>query len=461
MKSSIANAGLLFAALLLAGCNETLEDISPKASKPLPSELTQSMQAKGMVSTSSIMIRIFKEEAKLEVWKQKSNGRYDLAASYDICKWSGKLGPKFTEGDRQAPEGFYFVRPHQMNPRSSYHLAFNLGFPNTYDRVHGRTGQHLMVHGACSSAGCYSMDDPQIEQIYAFAREAFKGGQESFQVQAFPFRMTPQNMARYSDDPNYEFWTMLKEGYDHFEITKVPPKVDVCAKRYVFNQVALDGQGFDPAAACPATTRPETLELAYRSYQTKYDTAFTAANSVMMKPAAAPTIAGYKEATLVADWSKRRARGERVTREPPSLERPEVLMAEKPQPPKLEQTVAAVPTPAPDEQIAAVPSEDPAKRSASPLAALWPIKRGGAAEAATEAPASVPGTETAPATAAPTAPEPAPTVVQQAKAAPTADDAEAPAAVEEAVPASVAPSGASAGGLPSLGLRKLRNIFGN
>jgi murein L,D-transpeptidase YafK len=76
------------------------------------------------------MIRIFKEEAKLEVWKQKSSGRYDLAASYDICKWSGKLGPKFTEGDRQAPEGFYFVRAHQMNPNSSYHLAFNIGFPN-------------------------------------------------------------------------------------------------------------------------------------------------------------------------------------------------------------------------------------------------------------------------------------------------------------------------------------------
>src|SRR5690606_21465454 len=145
----------------------------------------ESMRAKGMSRTSPIMVRIFKEEGKLEVWKRKDTGRFDLAAAYDICKWSGKLGPKFTEGDRQAPEGFYAIRPHQMNPKSSYHLAFNFGFPNAFDSALGRTGQQLMVHGACSSAGCYSMTDEQMEQIYAFARDAFKGGQSEFQVQAF------------------------------------------------------------------------------------------------------------------------------------------------------------------------------------------------------------------------------------------------------------------------------------
>jgi murein L,D-transpeptidase YafK len=142
-----------------------------------------------------------------------------------------------------------------------------------------------MVHGACSSAGCYSMTDQQIEQIYAFAREAFRGGQEAFQIQAFPFRMTPQNMARYKDDPNYAFWTMLKEGYDHFEITKVPPKVDVCGRRYVFNQLAAEGAEFDATSACPATTRPERLEIAYRSYQSTYDSAFAAASAVINKTA--------------------------------------------------------------------------------------------------------------------------------------------------------------------------------
>jgi len=361
MMTRFASVGLLLAALALAGCNGTLEDISPsstKAIRPLPPELVQSMRAKGMSTTAPIMIRIFKEESTLEVWKQKDNGRYDIAASYDICKWSGRLGPKFTEGDRQAPEGFYFVRQHQMNPQSQYHLAFNMGFPNSYDRAHGRTGQHLMVHGACSSAGCYSMNDPQIEQIYAFARDAFKGGQEAFQIQAFPFRMTAANMARYKDDPNFEFWTMLKEGYDHFEITKAPPKVDVCGRRYVFNQIAGEGRTFSPTAACPVTTQPETLAVAYRSYQATYEAAFSSAlNGSGSKVTPLPTIAGVKEAALVADWSRRRARGERVTREPPSLDRPEILMADRPAQPAAQQSVAAVPAPAPAPAPAAVAAE--------------------------------------------------------------------------------------------------------
>src|SRR5690606_19881455 len=97
------------------------------------------------------------------------------------------------------------------------------------------TGSNLMVHGACSSSGCYSMTDGQMEESYAIARESFKGGQQEFQIQAYPFRMTAANMARYRNDSNFAFWKNLKEGYDMFEITKVPPKVDVCEKRYVFN----------------------------------------------------------------------------------------------------------------------------------------------------------------------------------------------------------------------------------
>lgn len=352
MTTKFATVGLLIAALFISGCNETLEDISPtseKANKPLPAKVVQTLKAKGMSTTSPIMIRIFKEEAVLEVWKQKDNGRYDLAATYDICKWSGRLGPKFVEGDRQAPEGFYTVRPYQMNPRSSYHLSFNIGFPNNYDRAHGRTGQHLMVHGACSSAGCYSMTDKQVEEIYAFARDAFKGGQEAFQIQAFPFRMTAGNMARYKDDPNYEFWTMLKEGYDHFELTKVPPKVDVCGKRYVFNAMPEAGKTFNPVAACPPMSRSATLEAAYQSYLKTYQSAFDAALNKKSDKAPSPSIKGYQEALLVSDWSRRRARGERVTREPPTLDQPQVLVAESkpaPKPAEAPATVAVVPTPA-------------------------------------------------------------------------------------------------------------------
>lgn len=319
MFAKLARTGVLIAAIGVAGCNDSsMKDFAPEANKPLPDKILADMQAKGMVRTSSVMARIFKEEGKLEIWKAKTNGRYDLVATYDICKWSGKLGPKYTEGDRQAPEGFYTVRPSQMNPRSNYHLSFNIGFPNAYDRANGRTGQNLMVHGACSSSGCYSMTDAQIEQIYAFGRDAFQGGQTEFQIQAFPFRMTAANMARYRNDPNYDFWKMLKVGYDNFEITKVPPKVDVCEKRYVFNQVAPEGTTFNPTGPCPETTQPDSLKTAYANYEKSYDAAFNSAvNSSSVAPK--PTIAGVKEASIVSDWSKRRARGERVPIDPPSM----------------------------------------------------------------------------------------------------------------------------------------------
>lgn len=319
MIRRLASAALMVSALVIAGCSGSLEDIAPKAERELPQKILTQMKAKGMRKDAPIMMRIFKEEGELEVWKQKTNGRYDLIASYDICKWSGKLGPKYTEGDRQAPEGFYTVNPAQMNPRSQYHLAFNIGFPNAYDRANGRSGTHLMVHGACSSAGCYSMTDEQVEEIYAFARDAFRGGQQAFQLQAYPFRMSAANMARYKDDPNYPFWTMLKEGYDYFQVTKQPPKVDVCERRYVFNKVAADGARFDPVAACPPATTPQPLLTAYQSYQKAYQMDFAKATKAMRKQETKPSIYGVQEAALVADWSRRRARGERVTAEPPSL----------------------------------------------------------------------------------------------------------------------------------------------
>lgn len=201
---------------------------------PVPAKTRVLMSAKDMAPNAPILVRVFKKESVLEVWKQTRGGTYDLLKSFPICRWSGQLGPKRREGDRQAPEGFYSVGPRQMNPNSQFHLSFDLGFPNAYDRAHGGTGSYLMVHGQCTSAGCYAMTDAQIEEIYALAREAFAGGQRSFQVQAFPFRMTAENMARRRTDPNIAFWRQLKDGYDHFEATRMEPRVTVAAGRYAF-----------------------------------------------------------------------------------------------------------------------------------------------------------------------------------------------------------------------------------
>jgi murein L,D-transpeptidase YafK len=261
--SRIRSLGVLLAAgaaLMLASCTD-LASI-PKHLRPLPSALKVAIEEKGMGETSPILVRIFKEESVLEVWKkEKDSPRYALLKTYEICKWSGDLGPKRAEGDRQAPEGFYTITPAQMNPKSSYYLSFNLGYPNAYDRSLGRTGAHLMVHGACSSRGCYSMDDEQIQEIYTLARLAFQGGQRDFQVQAFPFRMTPENMAKHRHDDNIDFWRMLKEGYDHFEVLRQPPKVDVCSQRYVFNAVPQNGVAFSPTGLCPPMTVPPEISV--------------------------------------------------------------------------------------------------------------------------------------------------------------------------------------------------------
>ncbi len=225
-------AGLTVA---LGACNGDRTVSSNRHLQPIPAETVALMQRNGVSASDPIMMRIFKKEAELEIWKEDSDGRYVHLKTYPICRWSGQLGPKEREGDRQAPEGFYTVTPDLMNPNSNYYLSFNLGYPNRFDREHGRTGKHLMVHGSCTSAGCFAMTDDTVAEIYAIAREAFAGGQRGFQVQSLPFRMTPENLAMKRYDENIAFWRNLKEGHDHFKVTQRPPEVEVCDGRYSFN----------------------------------------------------------------------------------------------------------------------------------------------------------------------------------------------------------------------------------
>jgi murein L,D-transpeptidase YafK len=193
----------------------------------------------------------------------RSDGRYALLKTYPMCRWSGQLGPKVREGDRQVPEGFYAIAPGQMNPNSAYYLSFNVGYPNAYDRAHGASGGAIMVHGACSSAGCFSMTDQQIAEIYAIARESFAGGQRQIQMQSYPFHMTAENLAKHRADPNIAFWKQLKEGADNFEVTKAEPAVGVCGRRFVFNSTpANPGQRLEADAACPPLKQdPEIASL--------------------------------------------------------------------------------------------------------------------------------------------------------------------------------------------------------
>jgi len=270
---ALFTATMLAGGVLLAGCNR--DEISlasnAKANQPVPPKLIADMTEKDMDLQSPMLVRLFKQEAELEVWKQDRSGRFALLKTYPICRWSGDLGPKVREGDRQAPEGFYSISPAQMNPQSAYYLSFNTGYPNAYDKAQGHTGSQLMVHGDCSSRGCYAMTDEQIAQIYSLGRESFFGGQRAFQLQAYPFRMTPLNMAKHRNNPNMPFWKMIKEGYDHFEVTRQEPKVDVCEKKYVFDAAktpdAKRDPVFDPAAKCPAYVIPDEVAEAVREKQ--------------------------------------------------------------------------------------------------------------------------------------------------------------------------------------------------
>jgi murein L,D-transpeptidase YafK len=268
---ALVTSAVLAAGLALAGCNTDEMSLASnaKANKPIPEKLVAEIAAKDMDLQSPMLVRLFKQEAELEVWKQNRSGQFALLKTYPICRWSGDLGPKVKEGDRQAPEGFYNITPAQMNPQSSYYLSFNMGYPNAFDKSLGRTGSQLMVHGDCSSRGCYAMTDEQISDIYALGRESFFGGQRSFQVQAYPFKMTPVNMAKHRNNPNMPFWKMIKQGYDHFEVTKQEPKVEFCENKYVFDPAQPANASrplvFNAAAKCPAySVAPEIADAVSR-----------------------------------------------------------------------------------------------------------------------------------------------------------------------------------------------------
>lgn len=271
------------AGALAAGCQDALEADSGRSLRPIPNETLAKMDKIGTTPSAPVLIRTYKQEAELEIWKQKGDGQYALLSTYPMCRWSGQLGPKLREGDHQVPEGFYTIAPGQMNPNSHYYLSFNVGYPNAYDRALGRTGGDIMVHGVCSSAGCFSMTDAQIAEIYAIAREAFNGGQRAIQMQSFPFHMTADNLAKHRLDPNIAFWKEIKNGADHFEVTKTEPDVLVCGKHYVFG--AHSDHDVDASAPCPANLqRDDQVEAAVAEKEASDDASVAALVAQGVKP---------------------------------------------------------------------------------------------------------------------------------------------------------------------------------
>lgn len=218
--------------------NESSADLPKLRTVWLP-KIHQKFDTKNLILGAPVYIRIFKSEQLLELWIQGADRKtFELFKTYSICHSSGVLGPKLKEGDYQAPEGFYSVTEDWMHPESKYYLAFNIGFPNEFDRAHERTGSALMVHGGCKSEGCFSMRNRIIAEIYLIMEKHFQanGPETPVPVHIFPFRMTRENMDKAIQYyPQWmSFWLNLKEGYDLFETTRVPPEVTVQDKKYSF-----------------------------------------------------------------------------------------------------------------------------------------------------------------------------------------------------------------------------------
>jgi murein L,D-transpeptidase YafK len=229
-------------AAVRAGKEQALPAPATPAPSGVASEREARLAAKGFALGSPVFIRIFKSESQLELWMQKE-GRFELFSTYPICYWSGTLGPKVSEGDRQAPEGLYFVGPEQLHRTGRWPRSLDLGFPNAVDRASARTGSNILVHGGCTSVGCFAMTNPGSDEIFALSEAALRNGQPAIQVHVFPFRMSEENLAAYTKGEWYAFWLNLKPAYDAFERTRLPPRISVCGRRYVVSETQqLNGE---------------------------------------------------------------------------------------------------------------------------------------------------------------------------------------------------------------------------
>src|SRR5271155_3981573 len=274
-----------------AACEDAIDANSGRSLQAIPAQTLAQMDKIGTTAAAPVLIRSYKQEAEFEIWKMNSQGQYALLKTFPMCRWSGQLGPKVREGDHQVPEGFYTITPGQMNPNSAYYLSFNVGYPNAFDRAWDRTGGTIMVHGICSSAGCYSMTDAQIAEIYAIARESFNGGQREIQMQSYPFKMTAENLAKHRLDPNIDFWKQLKNGSDHFEVTKIEPAVGVCAKRYVFDAKPANGGALAASEPCPVLERNDAVEQEVAAKKARDDVAV----AVLVKQGVKPIEVVYQD----------------------------------------------------------------------------------------------------------------------------------------------------------------------
>jgi murein L,D-transpeptidase YafK len=243
--------------------------VIPLPGTPDLGNLEGRLNAKGLTVGNPVFIRIFKEEAELELWMEDGN-RFVLLDTYPICNSSGGLGPKLREGDRQNPEGFYSVTERNLHGGGRWPRSLNIGFPNGLDRSLKRTGSYILIHGGCSSTGCFAMTNPVMQEIYFLADSALKGGQNRIQIHVFPFRMSEANMRAHAESQWLEFWQNLRQGYDAFAATQMPPRIGMCDQRYVV-ETQRPGQNSGALSRCAEDA--EAVELHPADAESPFDEA--------------------------------------------------------------------------------------------------------------------------------------------------------------------------------------------
>ena len=237
--------------IFIIGWSADLKEIRSRVIPKLKIELNK----KDLSIESQVFVRIFKQDKKLELWIKKDK-TFEIFKMYPICEYSGELGPKIKNGDRQAPEGIYKIKKNLLNPNSKLHLGINIGYPNEYDRYYKRNGSAIMIHGGCVSVGCYAMTDSLIEEIYVIFEESLKHN-KYVSVHIYPFELTSKNIDNHNNyidtsfigsllafiqnSPKYKynefipFWKELKAAYDFFEENKILPSIQIINGHYVIS----------------------------------------------------------------------------------------------------------------------------------------------------------------------------------------------------------------------------------
>ena len=257
-------AALIFCLAFLADTKAaTVADKSPDSLavvKELP--LTEQFAAKGLKLGSPIFLRVYKKTSKMELWVAQGP-RYALFKTYRICRWSGGLGPKMYEGDRQSPEGLYHITAEDLIVNARWHRAMNINYPNRFDVVNGRGGSGILIHGKCGSVGCFAIEDANVEEVYTAVDAALRAGQASVPVLALPFSFAQHAPAVEDTLRLNEFWADLRRADLLFNRDHIPPSAWVCDGRYFFSDRRGDShRHVVHLPDCKALDKPITEEEA-------------------------------------------------------------------------------------------------------------------------------------------------------------------------------------------------------